>query len=100
MIACGIKWSVKGLCQQQALKERKLCQLDKVLYKWFTAVCSKGKPITGPVLIGKAKSFYDEITDEHVSLRSSCKILKNQPLTEMPKWNTPLISCAAQVCEQ
>jgi hypothetical protein len=57
--------SVKGLCKQQALKEPKLAQLDKVLYQWFTVVCSKGKPMTEPMIIEKAKSFYDEmkITD-------------------------------------
>jgi hypothetical protein len=43
------------------LKQPKLLQLDKVLCKWFTAVCCKGKPVTGPMVIGKAKSFYDEL---------------------------------------
>jgi hypothetical protein len=43
------------------LKEPKLAQLDKVLYKWFTAMCSKGKPWPGTVVIENATSFYDEI---------------------------------------
>jgi hypothetical protein len=36
------------------LKEPELAQLDKVLYKWFTAMHSKGKPVTGPVIVEKA----------------------------------------------
>jgi hypothetical protein len=43
------------------VKEPKLAQLDKVLYKWFTAMHSKGKPMIGPMIIEKAKSFYDEM---------------------------------------
>jgi hypothetical protein len=36
-------------------------QLDKVLYKWFTAMHSEGKPITGLVVFEKGKSLHDEI---------------------------------------
>jgi hypothetical protein len=43
------------------LKEPKLVQLYKVLYKWFTAVCSEGKLMAGPVVIEKAKSSHDEM---------------------------------------
>jgi hypothetical protein len=43
--------SVEDLSQQHTLKERKLVQLDKVLYMWFIAMCSKGKPVTGPIII-------------------------------------------------
>jgi hypothetical protein len=39
----------------------KLAQLDKVLYKWFIAMHSEGKPVTGPMIIEKANSFYDQI---------------------------------------
>jgi hypothetical protein len=48
------------------LKQPKLAQLDKVLLKWFTAMRSKGKSMAWPTIIGKAKSFYDEmkITDK------------------------------------
>jgi hypothetical protein len=58
--------SVKGLSKQQTLKKPKLLQLDRVLYKWFTAMCSEGKPMTGHMIIEKAESFYDEmkITDK------------------------------------
>jgi hypothetical protein len=53
--------SVKDFFKQQILKEPKLAQYDKVLYLWLTAVRSKGKAMTWPMLIGKAKSFYDEM---------------------------------------
>jgi hypothetical protein len=41
-------------------------QLEWVLYNWFTAMCSEGRLVTGSVIIGKAKCFYDEmkITDK------------------------------------
>jgi hypothetical protein len=38
-----------------------LVQLNKVLYRWFTAVYSEGKPVVGPMKIEKGKSFYTEI---------------------------------------
>jgi len=52
-------------------------QLDRVLYVWFIAVCSRGKPMTGPVVIKKAKSFYEEmeITDKCTFPNGSNKIL-------------------------
>jgi len=34
--------------------------LDKVLCKWFTALCFEGKPVTVHE-IETAKSFYDEL---------------------------------------
>jgi len=46
--------SKKDLFKQQRLKEPKLVQLDKVLYTWFTAMHSKGKPVTGLMIIAKA----------------------------------------------
>jgi hypothetical protein len=57
---------VQGLLKWQTLKLSKLAQLDKVLYKWFTAMCSEGKPVTGAMITEKAMSFYDEmkITDK------------------------------------
>jgi hypothetical protein len=39
--------SVKGLIKQQTFKEPEFAQLDKVLYKWFTAVHSEENPILG-----------------------------------------------------
>jgi hypothetical protein len=52
---------VKDLFKQQTLKEPKIAQLNKVLSKWFTAMHSEGKILTGPMMIEKAKSFYDEM---------------------------------------
>jgi hypothetical protein len=48
------------------VKEPKLAHLDKVFYKWFTPMHSKEKPMIGPMIIEKAKCFYDEmkIADE------------------------------------
>jgi hypothetical protein len=43
--------SVEDLFKQQIQKEPKLAQVDKVLYKWFITMCSKGKPVTGPIII-------------------------------------------------
>jgi hypothetical protein len=47
------------------LKEPKLAQMDKVFYKRFTAQHSKGKLMTGPAIIEKAKYFYDEMKIIH-----------------------------------
>ena len=52
--------SVNGLLKQQTLKGPQLAQLDKVLYKWFTAMHSTGKLLTGPVVIEKV-SVYGEM---------------------------------------
>jgi hypothetical protein len=48
--------SVQDLVKQQTLREPKLAQLDKVLYKLFTAVSTKGKPVMEPT-IEKAMFF-------------------------------------------
>ena len=52
---------MKDLLKQQTLIDPKLAQLDQVLHMWFTAVCSIGKPITGSMIIDKAKFLYDEM---------------------------------------
>jgi hypothetical protein len=44
----------KDLFKQQRLKDPRLVQLDKVLSKWFTAMHSKGKPVTGCMITAKA----------------------------------------------
>jgi hypothetical protein len=46
---------VENLHKQQTLKEPKLLHFDRELYKWLTAGHCKGKPITLPVITGKAK---------------------------------------------
>jgi hypothetical protein len=53
--------SVQGLLKWQTLELSKLVQLDKVLYKWFMAICYEGEPMTGAMIIEKAMSFSDEI---------------------------------------
>jgi len=51
----GSSECVKDVCRLQTKKESKLVQLvDKVL---FTAMCSNGKPMTGPMTIEKSKLF-------------------------------------------
>jgi len=37
----------------KTLKEPKLVQLDKVLYRWFTGMSSEGKPMTGTMITDK-----------------------------------------------
>jgi len=36
------------------IKELALVQLNKLLYKWFTAMHSEGNPVTWPMVIEKA----------------------------------------------
>jgi len=55
----AVSESVKGLKKQQTLKEPEFVQLDKVLCKWFTAVHSEGNPMTGHVIVEKAKFLND-----------------------------------------
>lgn len=57
----GLSESVNDLFKQQTLIQLKLAQSDTVLYKWLTAMCYKGKPVTRHMTIEKAKSFYDEV---------------------------------------
>jgi len=38
-----------------------LKQLDKVLYKWFTAMPFRVKPVTGPLIIPRTNCFFDEM---------------------------------------
>lgn len=57
---------MKDLFNQHTLKVPKLVQVDKMLYKWFTVVHSKGKHITKLKIIEGAHSFYDvmKVTDQ------------------------------------
>jgi len=45
---------VKCLFKQQALKQPKLAQLDRVLYEWFTVMHSEGKLVTESGIIEKS----------------------------------------------
>jgi hypothetical protein len=55
--------------------------------------------VTGVVIIERVKCVYDEIkiTDMCTSPKAVCRILKNQQLKEVLRWNTSLICCIAQV---
>jgi hypothetical protein len=53
--------SVKDLFKYWALKDHKLVPLYMMSCKWFTALCFEGNPMTGPMIIGNTKSFYDQI---------------------------------------
>jgi hypothetical protein len=50
----------EDLRKQHTLKGSKLAQLGKVLYKLFTAMNSKGNPMTVHTINEKVKSFDDE----------------------------------------
>jgi hypothetical protein len=47
--------SVKDIFRQQTLREPKLAQLDNT--RKVNSNCSKGKPMSGSAVIGKAKCF-------------------------------------------
>ncbi|XP_056382835.1 39S ribosomal protein L23, mitochondrial isoform X1 [Hyla sarda] len=53
--------TMRGLMKRQTLKQPKLAQLDKVVYRWFTDMRSQGITVTGPMIIDKAKAFYAEM---------------------------------------
>ena len=59
MIICGASENVKDLSKLQTLKEPQVLKLDKVLCKWFTAMRSEGKPMSGHMAVEKAKTSYD-----------------------------------------
>ena len=46
---------MKDLFEGQMLKHHNLAQLDKALFTLFKAMHSEGRPVTGPVIIRKAK---------------------------------------------
>jgi hypothetical protein len=49
--------NMKTFFVQQTLKEPKLVQLDKQLYRWLAAVLSERKSMMGPVIVDKF--FYE-----------------------------------------
>ncbi|GBN63782.1 Jerky [Araneus ventricosus] len=53
--------TTEKLASRQTLKKPKLEQLDSVLFKWFSAVRSEGKPVTGPMIVEKAKKFGQDL---------------------------------------
>jgi len=58
-----IVYHINGKCEwsfEATNTERASAQLDELLYKWFTAMHSIGKPLTGPMIIQKV-SVYGEM---------------------------------------
>jgi hypothetical protein len=53
MIVYGI------ILKQQTLKEPKIIQMGMVLHKRFSAMHSKGKPVTGTMITEEATTLYD-----------------------------------------
>ncbi|KFM65526.1 Jerky protein, partial [Stegodyphus mimosarum] len=53
--------TTEKLASRKTLKKPKLEQLDSVLFKWFSAVRSEGKPVTGPMIVEKAKKFGQDL---------------------------------------
>ena len=47
--------STNAIDERLVLTKPKLEQLDTVLYEWFTIKRSEGAPISGPIIIEKAK---------------------------------------------
>ena len=52
--------SANDLFKQKTWKQPKLMELDKVFYRLLTAICSKRKPVSGPVITEYAKSVTDK----------------------------------------
>lgn len=56
--------TTKAVETRQTTKKPKSENLDSALYTWFSAKRSEGKPVTGPMLIEKAKLFEQELNLE------------------------------------
>ncbi|KAM6215423.1 jerky protein homolog [Rhynchocyon petersi] len=59
--------SSQALARRRTLHTPKLQQLDRVLYEWFLVKRAEGVPVSGPMLVEKAKDFY-----EQMQLREPC----------------------------
>ncbi|XP_006879507.1 PREDICTED: jerky protein [Elephantulus edwardii] len=53
--------SSQALAQRRTLHTPKLEHLDRMLYQWFLLKRAEGMPISGPMLIEKAKDFYEQM---------------------------------------
>lgn len=53
--------SNKALERRRTLHTPKLEHLDRVLYEWFLGRRAEGVPVSGPMLIEKAKDFYEQM---------------------------------------
>jgi hypothetical protein len=52
--------SMNDLFKQQTWKQPTLFELDKVLHRLLTTICSKGKPVSRPMITEHAKSVTDK----------------------------------------
>ena len=75
--------SMNDVFKWEISKEAKLAPLDKALYKWFTAMGSKGKTVTGPMIIKIAVLLWRNGNNwqVHIALmvltKFTCKTCKN-----------------------
>nr|XP_044998554.1 jerky protein homolog [Jaculus jaculus]XP_044998555.1 jerky protein homolog [Jaculus jaculus]XP_044998556.1 jerky protein homolog [Jaculus jaculus]XP_044998557.1 jerky protein homolog [Jaculus jaculus]XP_044998558.1 jerky protein homolog [Jaculus jaculus]XP_044998559.1 jerky protein homolog [Jaculus jaculus] len=53
--------SRQALEQRRTLHTPKLEHLDRLLYEWFLVKRAEGVPVSGPMLIEKAKDFYEQM---------------------------------------
>ncbi|XP_006830915.1 PREDICTED: jerky protein [Chrysochloris asiatica] len=53
--------SNQALERRRTLHTPKLEHLDRVLYEWFLVKRAEGVPVSGPMLIEKAKDLYDQL---------------------------------------
>jgi hypothetical protein len=60
--------SIKNTVKPETLEKPKFAQLNKALYKWFTAMGYGGNLMAGPVINKKIKSLCDKmkITDKRI----------------------------------
>jgi hypothetical protein len=56
--------SMAGISKRKTLCGPNIIDLDKVVYEWFHQCRSEGIPISGPMLMEKAKSYHEELKTE------------------------------------
>ncbi|XP_064413472.1 jerky protein homolog [Latimeria chalumnae] len=56
--------SVKGMAKRKTLRGPQSSDLDNVLYEWFQQRRCQGVPVSGPMLIEKAKAYHSEMEIE------------------------------------
>ena len=47
--------------KRKSLKGARMDELDRALYMWFSARRSEGKPLSGPLVIEKAKKLHEDL---------------------------------------
>jgi hypothetical protein len=56
--------SMAGISKRKTLRGPNNIDLDKMVYEWFRQHMSEGIPISGPMLMEKAKSYHKELKIE------------------------------------